>query len=218
MQTSPEFKTLHIVDHPLVQHKLSALRETSCPFGTFRRLLGEISMLMAYELTASMPLTTRHIETPLTGMDAPTLKNENAVLVPILRAGLGMVDGLMKVLPDAVIGHIGLYRDEETHRPVEYLVRLPKKMPAGTPYILIDPMLATGNSARYATDILVREGVSPSDIRLMTLVSAPEGVKEYSSAHPDVAIFTAALDSHLNDKAYIVPGLGDAGDRVFGTL
>jgi uracil phosphoribosyltransferase len=164
-----------------------------------------------------MALTTRKIYTPLTEMDAPTLAERDPVIVPILRAGLGLVDGLLAVFSDAIVGHVGLYRDEATHQPHEYLVRLPNPIPQDRRFIIIDPMLATGNSAVHAVDVLVGSGVSIEKISLMTLVSAPEGVRTVHAKHPAVPIFTAALDSHLNGNAYIVPGLGDAGDRIFGT-
>lgn len=218
MKTLPEFPNLFIVDHPLVQDKLTKMRDRDCSFSDFRSLLQKISMLMAYSATESMALTTRKITTPLIEMDAPTLVERDPVVVPILRAGLGLVDGLLDIFPDAIIGHVGLYRDEATHKPHEYLVRLPKPVPQDRQFIIVDPMLATGNSAVHAVDILIARGVAKNKISLMTLVSAPEGVKTVHAKHPDVKIFTASLDSHLNDHAYIVPGLGDAGDRIFGTI
>lgn len=218
MKTLPEFPNLFIVDHPLVQDKLTKMRDRDCSFSDFRSLLQKISMLMAYSATESMALTTRKITTPLIEMDAPTLVERDPVVVPILRAGLGLVDGLLDIFPDAIIGHVGLYRDEATHKPHEYLVRLPKPVPQDRQFIIVDPMLATGNSAVHAVDILIARGVDKNKISLMTLVSAPEGVRTVHAKHPDVKIFTASLDSHLNDHAYIVPGLGDAGDRIFGTI
>ncbi|HAJ90235.1 MAG TPA: uracil phosphoribosyltransferase [Rhodospirillaceae bacterium] len=218
MKTLPEFPNLFIVDHPLVQDKLTKMRDRDCSFSDFRSLLQKISMLMAYSATESMALTTRKITTPLIEMDAPTLVERDPVVVPILRAGLGLVDGLLDIFPDAIIGHVGLYRDEATHKPHEYLVRLPKPVPQDRQFIIVDPMLATGNSAVHAVDILIARGVAKNKISLMTLVSAPEGVRTVHAKHPDVKIFTASLDSHLNDHAYIVPGLGDAGDRIFGTI
>ncbi len=215
MKKHPDFPNLHVSDHPLILHKLSLMREVSCPKALFKTLLREIGMLMGYELTRDLPVTTREIETPLTNMDAPTLEGRKPVIVPILRAGLGMVDGLEEIMPAARIGHIGLYRDERTKEAIEYLVKLPNT--EGRTFFLVDPMLATGNSAKHALDVLVKRGVDPKNIRFMVLVAAPEGVKVVQDAYPEVAIYTASLDSHLNDKAYIVPGLGDAGDRLYGT-
>jgi uracil phosphoribosyltransferase len=177
--------------------------------------LKEISLLMGYELTRPLPLTTRTIQTPICPMEAPILEGKKPVIVPVLRAGLGMAEGLEELMPAARVGHIGLYRDEKTHEPVEYLVRLPDA--AGRIFIMVDPMLATGNSAKHALDVLVRAGAVPEMIRFMALVAAPEGVKVLLEAYPQVKIFVAALDKQLNEKAYIVPGLGDAGDRLFGT-
>ncbi|MBV6633646.1 MAG: uracil phosphoribosyltransferase [Alphaproteobacteria bacterium] len=212
-----EFRTLTIVNHPLIQHKLTRMRETSCQTGEFRRLLTEISLLMGYEVTRDLPLTSREVTTPLTSFEAPTLAERTLAIVPVLRAGLGMVDGLVDLMPDAVIAHIGLARDEETKKPIEYLIKLP---PADIKRcIVVDPMLATGNSAAHAITVLKEQGGFAGDrLCLMTLVAAPEGVEQFSSIHPDVAVFTAGLDDHLNKDAYIVPGLGDAGDRLFGTL
>jgi uracil phosphoribosyltransferase len=175
-------------------------------------------MLMAYNVAEDMVMTTRQIITPLIEMDAPTLAERDPVIVPILRAGLGLVDGLLSVFPDAIIAHVGLYRDEETHQPHEYLVRMPNPIPDDRRFIIVDPMLATGNSVVHAIDVLIARGVSQDKISLMILVAAPEGVKTVHDKHPTAKIFTASLDSHLNDHAYIVPGLGDAGDRIFGTI
>lgn len=215
MKTYPEYPGLFVVDHPLVQHKLTQMRDKSCPHYDFKSLLREISTLMGYAITENLALTTRKIETPLTSMDAPVLAEDEPVIVPILRAGLGMADALHQIMPRSAYGHVGLYRDEETHRPVEYLIRLPQVK--NRHFIITDPMLATGYSARYAADVLVRHGVPEEKIILMTLVSVPEGVKTMREIYKNLRIFTAALDSHLNEKAYIVPGLGDAGDRIFGT-
>lgn len=217
MHKHQDFKNLHIVSHPLVQHKLSRMRDESCPTGEFRRLLKEISYLMGYEVTRNLPLSTASIRTPMEAMDAPALDGPLPVVVPVLRAGLGMAEGLTELIPDCYIGHIGLYRDETTHRPVEYLVRLPKPVP-DTPYIVTDPMLATGHSAEYTLDILVKHGVRPEDLILMCLVAAPEGVEVLQRRYPHVPVFTASLDRGLNESAYIMPGLGDAGDRLFGTF
>jgi len=218
MKVLPEFPNLFIVNHPLVQDKLTKMRDKNCKFSDFRALLQKISMLMAYSATENMTLINRKIVTPLVEMDAPSLAEEDPVVVPILRAGLGLVDGLLSIFPDAIIGHVGLYRDEETHTPHEYLVRLPKPIPHNRRFIIVDPMLATGNSAVHAIDVLLGRGVAIEKISLMTLVSAPEGIKTVHTKHPKVLIFTASLDSHLNENAYIVPGLGDAGDRIFGTV
>ena len=215
VKTFKEFPTLNVLDHPLIQHKLSMMRDKNTPTTLFRQLLKEIALLMGYELTRDLPMTTQEIETPLTRMDAPVIKGKKIAVVPILRAGLGMADGLMELVPAARMGHIGLYRDHETKRPVEYFVKLPE--PEGRIFILVDPMLATGHSAAAAIDTLNKRGISDDSIRLMSLVAAPEGVKVVQTAHPTVPIFVAALDSHLNENAYIVPGLGDAGDRLFGT-
>jgi uracil phosphoribosyltransferase len=215
MRTLPEFPNLFVADHPLIQHKLSHMRDRRRSTMGFRSLLKEIALLMGYEITRDLPLTTERIETPLAVIDAPVIEGRKVAVVPILRAGLGMADGLLELMPGAREGHIGLYRDHDTHQPVEYLVKLPD--PAGRLFILVDPMLATGNSAAHAVDVLNRRGVADGQIRFMALVSAPEGVRRFHDAHPDVPVFTAALDSHLNESAYIVPGLGDAGDRLFGT-
>lgn len=216
MEKHPNFKSLYVVSHPLIQHKLTRMRDKNTPVGEFRRLLKEISLLMGYELTRPLDLTTRTIETPMQAMEAPTLNGALPVVVPILRAGLGMAEGLMELIPDCHVGHIGLRRNEETHLPEEYMVRLPK--PEGGLFIVTDPMVATGHSSAYAFDVLVKHGVSPANIRLMALVAAPEGVRVVENAYPDIPVYTASLDDRLNENAYILPGLGDAGDRLFGTL
>lgn len=215
MRTHHDHPNLFILDHPLIQHKLTHMRDKSRSTMGFRQLLREIALLMGYEITRDLPLTTERIETPLTAIDAPVIEGKKLAVVPILRAGLVMAEGLLDLVPAAREGHIGLYRDHETKRPVEYLVKLPA--PAGRIFILVDPMLATGYSAVHAVDVLNRHGVLDAQIRFMALVSAPEGVRVFHEAHPAVPVFTAALDSHLNENAYIVPGLGDAGDRLFGT-
>lgn len=206
---------LHVLNHPLIAHKLSIMRDRDTSTIKFRALLKEIALLMGYEITRNLPTETKRIETPLTPMDAPVIAGKKLAVVPILRAGLGMAEGLLELVPTARVGHIGLYRDPETKRPVEYLVKLPE--PGGRTFILVDPMLATGYSAAYAIDVLNKRGVQDSEILFLALVSAPEGVRVMAEAHPDVPIYTAALDDYLNDHAYIVPGLGDAGDRLFGT-
>ncbi|MFA5592232.1 MAG: uracil phosphoribosyltransferase [Micavibrio sp.] len=216
MQTHPDFPGLSIVGHPLVQHKLSRMRDSACQTGEFRRLLKEISFLIGYEVTRHLPLTRTLIHTPMQEMQAPVLSGGLPVVVPVLRAGLGMADGLVELMPDCHIGHIGLYRDEDTHRPVEYLVRLPQAQ--DSLFIVTDPMLATGHSSEYALDLLNRHGVEDRRIVLMCLVSAPEGVAQIQKTHPKVRIYTASLDERLDERAYILPGLGDAGDRLFGTL
>ena len=204
---------LHIINHPLVLHKLSIMREKETSTAKFRDLLQEISMLMGYEITRDFPLTYEEIETPLMSMSAPKIAGKKVVIVPILRAGLGMVDGLMNLMPSARIGHIGLYRDEETCLPIFYYY----KMPAGKDrtVILTDPMLATGGSACCAISRLKDDGYS--NIKMMCLVASPQGVKAVETQHPDVDIYLASLDEGLNEKNYILPGLGDAGDRIFGT-
>ena len=217
MEKDSRFNNLHIVDHPLVQDRLSNIRREETVPADFRRVLREISMLMTYEVTKDLPLKTETIQTPMTKMEAPVLENPEPVVIPILRAGLGLSDGVKDILTAATFGHIGVYRDEETHRPVEYLVRLPKDIQKRD-VIVVDPMLATGYSAKHACDILVREGVDPKQIRLMVLVAVPEGVGMLQDSYPDIAIYTAALDDHLNENAFIVPGLGDAGDRICGTV
>ena len=207
--------TLHIVDHPLITHKLSIMRNKRTGSKDFRELLDEIAMLMGYELTRDLPLEDIEIETPLTKMTAKRISGKKLAIVPILRAGLGMVDGIQRLVPVAKVGHIGLYRDPETHLPVEYYCKLPQDIEERI-VILVDPMLATGGSAVDALSMLKKRGCK--NIRFMCLVAAPEGVAKVQEAHPDVDIYTAALDECLNDHAYIVPGLGDAGDRIFGTL
>ncbi|TFW11296.1 uracil phosphoribosyltransferase [Massilia arenosa] len=215
MKQDPRFPNLFILDHPLIQHKLSHMRESDTSTRTFRELLREITLLMGYEITRDLPLTTRTIETPLQKMEAPVIAGKKLAIVPILRAGVGMSDGLLELVPSARVGHIGVFRDPETHQPVEYLVRLPDL--AERTFILCDPMVATGNSAVYAVDVLKKRGVSDAQIVFLALVAAPEGVEVFRNAHPNVKMYVASLDSHLNDHAYIVPGLGDAGDRIFGT-
>ena len=206
---------LHVIDHPLIVHKLSIMRNKKTGSKDFRELLNEIAMLMGYELTRDLPLEDIEIETPICKMTAKTVSGKKLAIVPILRAGLGMVDGLQSLVPVAKVGHIGLYRDPDTHEPVEYYCKLPHDIEDRI-VILVDPMLATGGSAVDALTMLKDRGCK--HIRFMCLVAAPEGVAKVEAAHPDVPIYTASLDECLNDHAYIVPGLGDAGDRIFGTL
>ena len=205
--------SVHIIDHPLVQHKLSLMRDKHASTNKFRQLLQEISMLMGYEVTRDFPLMYEEIETPLQTMNAPKIAGKKVVIAPILRAGLGMVDGLLSLIPSARVGHIGMYRDEETCKPVFYYY----KMPAHKDRLVIvtDPMLATGGSACDAIERLKKDGFQ--HIRLMCLVASPQGVKAVRDNHPDVDIYLASLDEGLNEKNYILPGLGDAGDRIFGT-
>ena len=204
---------VHIVDHPLVQHKLSIMRNKKTSTMQFRKALQEISMLMGYEVTRDFPITYEEIETPLQKMNAPCIAGKKVVIAPILRAGLGMVDGLLSLIPSARVGHIGLYRDEVTCEPVFYYY----KMPADKDRLVIvtDPMLATGGSAVDALNRLKADGFT--NIRLLCLVASPQGVKKVNDMHPDVEIYVASVDDGLNDKNYILPGLGDAGDRIFGT-
>lgn len=205
---------LHIIDHPLIQHKLTYMRKKETGSKDFRILLDEISMLMGYEVTRDLPLRDYEIETPITKMTGKAISGKKLAVIPILRAGLGMVNGILELVPVAKVGHIGLYRDPDTHKPVEYYCKLPTDIGERI-VIVVDPMLATGGSASDAITMLKKRGCT--NIRLMCLVAAPEGVKAVQAAHPDVDIYTAALDEKLNEHAYIVPGLGDAGDRLFGT-
>ena len=210
-----QFPTLRLLDHPLIQHKLSKMRDKTCPTMQFRRLLKEIALLMGYEVTRDLPLASERIETPMMEMDAPVIHGKKLAIVSILRAGLIMAEGLHELVPSARTGHIGLYRDHATHLPVEYLIKLPE--PEGRLFIVVDPMLATGNSACHAVEALNRHGVEDARIRFVALVIAPEGMAHFSVRHPGVAVYGAALDERLNEHAYILPGLGDAGDRLFGT-
>ncbi len=204
---------LHIISHPLIQHKLTLMRRKETGSGDFRRLLEEITLLMGYEVTRDLPLETVPIETPIGPAEGQRIAGRKIVIVPVLRAGLGMLDGMLKLIPSARVGVIGLFRDPKTLEPVEYYCKLPDT--ADRDFIVVDPMLATGGSSAAAITMLKKRGVQ--HIKLMCLVSAPEGVECVSRAHPDVEIYTAALDDHLNEHGYIVPGLGDAGDRIFGT-
>lgn len=203
-----------VVKHPLIQHKLSILRRADVSTKEFRELVDEIGMLMAYEVSRDLPVQDVEIDTPVAHMTAQELAGKKLAVVPILRAGIGMVDGILKLIPAARVGHIGMYRDEETFKPVEYLVKLPTDI-AERQIFLVDPMLATGGSAILAIDSLKKRNAN--NIKFVCHVAAPEGVKAVQEAHPDIDIYVAALDDHLNEHGYIVPGLGDAGDRLFGT-
>ena len=205
---------LTIVSHPLVQHKLSLMREKDTSTAVFRQLLREISQLLAYEVTDNLPMATKRIETPLMEMDAPVLAGRKLALISILRAGNGLLDGMLELIPSARVGFVGLYRDEEALQPVQYYVKVPAGLDQRT-VIAVDPMLATGNSSAAAISLLKQAGAR--DIRFLCLLAAPEGIEKFQEAHPDVPIITAAIDEKLNDHGYIVPGLGDAGDRIYGT-
>jgi uracil phosphoribosyltransferase len=202
------------VTHPLVQHKLTLMRKKDTSTSEFRRLLREISQLLAYEVTRGLPMTTRRIDTPLEPMDAPVIDGKKLALISILRAGNGLLDGVLELIPSARVGFVGLYRDEETLKPVQYYYKAPTELGERL-VVAVDPMLATGNSSVAAIDLLKEAGAT--NIRFLCLLAAPEGIARMKEAHPDVPIVTAAIDSHLNEQGYIVPGLGDAGDRMFGT-
>ena len=205
---------VHVLDHPLIQHKLAILRSKDTPVKEFRELVGEISGLMCYEATRNLPVTEVDVETPVAVAKCHVLAGKKLAIVPVLRAGLGMVDQMVALIPSAKIGHIGLYRDPQTHKPVEYYCKLPEDI-ANRQVFVVDPMLATGGSAVAAIDFLKRHGCK--NIIMMNIIGCPEGVAAVQAAHPDVEIFLAAMDEKLNENAYIVPGLGDAGDRIFGT-
>jgi len=205
---------LTVVSHPLVQHKLTLMREKDTSTASFRQLLREISLLLAYEVTRELPMTTKRIETPLCEMDAPAIEGKKLALVSILRAGNGLLDGILELIPAARVGFVGLYRDHETLQPVQYYCKLPEQLEDRVT-IVVDPMLATGNSSAAAVDLIKAKGAK--QIRFLCLLAAPEGIRRMQEAHPDVPIVTASVDSHLNENGYIVPGLGDAGDRMFGT-
>ncbi len=205
---------LTIVEHPLVQHKLTLMREKDTSTAVFRQLLREISQLLAYEVTGHLPMARRRIETPLMEMEAPVLAGRKLALISILRAGNGLLDGMLELIPSARVGFVGLYRDEATLQPVQYYFKVPDHLGERL-VIVVDPMLATGNSSSAAVDLL--KGAGATDIRFLCLLAAPEGVARMKENHPDVPIVTAALDTRLNDLGYILPGLGDAGDRMFGT-
>ena len=203
-----------VIDHPMVQHKLTIMRDKDTSIASFRRLLREIAHLMCYEVTRDLELEMIEIETPMTKMDAPTIKGKKLVFASILRAGNGLLDGMLDLVPAARVAHIGIYRDHETLQPVEYYYKAPSEL-ENRLVIVVDPMLATGNSSIAAIDKLKERGAN--NIRFLCLLAAPEGIEKFTNAHPDVPVFTAAIDSHLNEKGYIVPGLGDAGDRMYGT-
>lgn len=203
-----------VVDHPLIQHKLTIMRDKDTSIAGFRRLLREIAHLMCYEVTRDLELEMIPIETPMVTMDAPTIKGKKLVFASILRAGNGLLDGMLDLVPAARVAHIGIYRDHETLEPVEYYFKAPSEL-ENRLIIVVDPMLATANSSIAAVTQLKKRGAN--NLRFLCLLAAPEGIEKFSSAHPDVPIFTAAIDSHLNEKGYIIPGLGDAGDRMYGT-
>jgi uracil phosphoribosyltransferase len=207
-------KNVTVVDHPLIQHKLTLMRDKSCSTKNFRELLNEIGMLICYEVTRDLPIEMVDIETPLTTMKAPSIAGKKLVFAPILRAGTAFLDGMLNLVPSARVAHIGLYRDPKTLKSVEYYFKAPEDV-ADRLVIVMDPMLATGNSAIAAVEKLKARGVK--NLRLMVLLAAPEGIENFCRAHPDVHVWTAAIDERLNDHGYIVPGLGDAGDRMFGT-
>ncbi|GGE09419.1 uracil phosphoribosyltransferase [Gemmobacter megaterium] len=205
---------LTVVSHPLVQHKLTIMRDKGTSTASFRQLLREISLLLAYEVTRELPMTTRQIETPLCQMDAPAIEGKKLALISILRAGNGLLDGILELIPAARVGFVGLYRDPESLQPVQYYCKVPDHLEDRVT-IVVDPMLATGNSSVAAVDLLKQKGAR--EIRFLCLLASPEGIARMQAAHPDVPIVTAAVDECLNDHGYIVPGLGDAGDRMFGT-
>ena len=207
-------ENLTVVNHPLVQHKLTIMRDKDTPTAVFRQLLREISQLLAYEVTRGMPMTTKSVETPMQSMEAPTLAGKKLALISILRAGNGLLDGVLELIPSARVGFVGLYRDEKTLKPVKYYFKVPEGLDDRL-VIVVDPMLATGNSSVAAIDMLKETGAN--NIRFLCLLAAPEGIKRMQEAHPDVPIVTAAVDEKLNESGYIVPGLGDAGDRMYGT-
>ena len=203
-----------VVDHPLVQHKLSLMRKTDTPTGKFRQLLREISLLLCYEVTRDLPIEEHTIETPLQVVQAPFISGKKLVLISVLRAGNGLLEGMLDLVPSARVGHVGLYRDPDTLVAVEYYFKVPDEL-EDRPVIVVDPMLATANSSIAAVERVKEAGAR--DLKMVCLLAAPEGVAAFTAAHPDVPVYTAAIDDHLNDHGYIVPGLGDAGDRMYGT-
>ena len=216
MEGASKMGNFHVLDHPLIQHKLTMIRQKDCGTKVFREVVNEISMLMAYEVSRDLPLENVEIETPLVKTTLKTLAGKKVAIIPILRAGLGMVDGILELIPAAKIGHVGMYRDHDTLQPVEYFVKLPSDISERQLFV-VDPMLATGGSAVAAIDALLKRGAHPESIKFCCLVAAPEGVKVLQEAHPEIDIYAAALDERLNENGYILPGLGDAGDRLFGT-
>ena len=216
MEGASKMGNFHVLDHPLIQHKLTMIRQKDCGTKVFREVVNEISMLMAYEVSRDLPLEDVEIETPLVKTTLKTLAGKKVAIIPILRAGLGMVDGILELIPAAKIGHVGMYRDHDTLQPVEYFVKLPSDISERQLFV-VDPMLATGGSAVAAIDALLKRGAQPNSIKFCCLVAAPEGVKLLQEAHPEIDIYAAALDERLNENGYILPGLGDAGDRLFGT-
>jgi len=216
MEGASKMGNFHVLDHPLIQHKLTMIRQKDCGTKVFREVVNEISMLMAYEVSRDLPLENVEIETPLVKTTLKTLAGKKVAIIPILRAGLGMVDGILELIPAAKIGHVGMYRDHDTLQPVEYFVKLPSDISERQLFV-VDPMLATGGSAVAAIDALLKRGAQPNSIKFCCLVAAPEGVKVLQDAHPEIEIYAAALDERLNENGYILPGLGDAGDRLFGT-
>jgi uracil phosphoribosyltransferase len=208
---------LHVIDHPLIEHKLTMIRDKKTGTKEFREIVNEIARLLAYEVSRDLPLEDVEIETPLVKSTQKQLAGKKVVVVPILRAGLGMVDGILDLIPAARVGHVGLYRDEETMEPVEYFVKMPKNLEDRHVY-LVDPMLATGGSAIAAIESVLERGAKIENIKFICVVAAPEGVQALHEAHPEAQIYTAALDEKLDENAYIVPGLGDAGDRLYGTI
>ncbi len=216
MEGASKMGNFHVLDHPLIQHKLTMIRQKDCGTKVFREVVNEISMLMAYEVSRDLPLEDVEIETPLVKTTLKTLAGKKVAIIPILRAGLGMVDGILELIPAAKIGHVGMYRDHDTLQPVEYFVKLPSDISERQLFV-VDPMLATGGSAVAAIDALLKRGAHPESIKFCCLVAAPEGVKVLQEAHPEIDIYAAALDERLNENGYILPGLGDAGDRLFGT-
>ncbi len=207
-------KNVTVVDHPLVQHKLSLMRRTETPTAMFRQLIREVTLLLGYEVTRDLPMTRERIQTPMTEMDAPMLKGKKLVFISVLRAGNGLLEGMLDLIPSARVGHVGLYRDPETLVAVEYYFKVPDDLDERK-VIVVDPMLATANSSIAAVQRVKEAGAR--DIKFLCLLAAPEGIEAFQDAHPDVPIITAAIDDHLNDHGYIVPGLGDAGDRIYGT-
>ncbi len=210
-------KNIHVIEHPLIEHKLTIIRDKETGTKDFREIVNEIARLLAYEVSRDLPLEDVVIETPLVKSTEKKLAGKKVVVVPILRAGLGMVDGILDLIPAARVGHVGLYRDEKTMKPVEYFVKMPNNLEDRQLYI-VDPMLATGGSAIAAIDSVLERGAKIENIKFISIVAAPEGVEALHDAHPEIEIYTASLDEKLNDDAYIVPGLGDAGDRLYGTL